>query len=172
MRNRNKGRNKGKDYTMVAIVVAIIFLSVLGSRSPSRVKGFGLTQSQTSTPPPVNDLGLTPDGSTTLKIVNSIPHPMVFQIQAKDGIDAKFRLKPCDTCKIYSSNSEIPPDVYDRGMTETIVVTPGKNFVNWAYPGGDIAPIQAYWELKPGHKYSVCMVMNLAQGRSNWDSTK
>jgi hypothetical protein len=174
MRNRNKGRNKGKDYTLPAAIAIIILLSVLGSRSPSRVRGFGGfgIQAQTSTAPPVNDMGPTPDGSTTLKIVNSIPHPMAFQIQAKDGIDTKIRLKPCPTCKIYSSRAEIPSDVYERGTTETIAVTPGKNFVNWTYQGGDIAPIQAYWEFKPGHRYSVCVIMDLSEGRSNWDSTK
>jgi hypothetical protein len=166
-------RKKSNDYTMPAALVILLILWALGSRSPSSFKQLGTTQVQASTDrSPVDDIGATEDGSTTLEVVNLIPYPMSFKASAKGVSDKKIRLKPCETCKIYSSPGEIPSDIHARGTRETIVVMPGRNFVGWSHDGGNISPMQAYWELKPGRKYSASVLMDLSQGRLNWDSTK
>jgi hypothetical protein len=167
-----KTRKKGKDYTLPIALVICLILVALGSRSPGSFKGVNNTQIQTTSAAPVDDIGPTSDGSTTLTIVNSIPYPMTFRISAKGGINKKIQLQTCETCKIYSGPSDIPADVYARGIKETIVVSPGKNFVDWSHQGGNISPIQAYWELKPGRKYSICTIMDMTRGRSDWNTAK
>ena len=167
-----RSRKKGKDYTQPTAVIICLILVALGSRSPASFKHVSNTQIQTASAPPVDDLGPTLDGSTTLTIVNSIPHPMTFRISAKGGINKKIQLKPCETCKIYSGPSDIPANIYARGTKETIVVSPGKNFVDWSHQGGNISSIQAYWELKPGRQYSICTIMDMTRGRSDWDTAK
>jgi hypothetical protein len=166
-------RKKSNDYTMPAALVILLILWALGSRSPSSFKQLGSTQIQASTDrSPVDDMGPTEDGSTTLEIVNLIPYPMSFKVSAKGVGDKKIRLKSCETCKIYSGQGEIPSDLHSRGTRETIAVMPGRNFVSWSHDGGNISPMQAYWEFKQGHKYSSSVLMDLSQGRSNWDSVK
>lgn len=161
-----RNRNKGKDYTLPATIVILAILGLLGSRSPSSFKQSNPAQIQT-TAQILDDSGPTADGSTVVQVVNSIPHPMVFKANSQET-----RLAACPTCKIYRNKSEIPSDIYDRGTKVTIVMKPGKNMVHWYHQGGNIAEIHAEWNLKPGRKYSVCMSMDLSEGRSNWDDSK
>jgi hypothetical protein len=167
-----KNHRKGRDYTLPVALFLILVLTALGSRSPNSFQGSYSTQVESYGVPPIADIGPTDNGSTVLVVVNSIPHPMNFRILVKGGTERKISLAACATCKIYSSPSEIPPDIYDRGTKTSFTVSPGRNFADWHYPGANISHIQAYWDLKPGRKYSVSAVMDLTSKRSDWNSTK
>ena len=111
-------------------------------------------------------------GSTSLEVANSIPYPMRFRISAKGKIDKNITLEACAKCKIYKGPSEIPENIRSFSPKQSITISPGRNFVIWSYDGGNISTTQAYWDLKQGHKYSIGPVMDMTQGRSNWDSVK
>jgi hypothetical protein len=163
---------KGKDYTRPITIILLLVLAVLGSRSPMLFRGYILTQTESSKELPVQDMGPTEDGSTSLEVANSIPYPMRFRISAKGGIDKNIKLDACSNCRIYRGSSEIPENIRSFSPKQLITVSPGRNFIIWSYDGGNISAIQAYWELKQGHKYSIGPVMDMTQGRSNWDSVK
>jgi hypothetical protein len=163
-------RKKSNDYTMPLSVIGIIVLAAIGSRSPSSFKvGPSHQASESSTIPPFQDDGPTTDGSTTLTISNAIPSPLVFKV-LKKGSDRELELNSCQGCKIYKNNSEIPPNVCKLGESKTIAVVPGKSRVHWYYKGAQIGETIADWNLSPGRKYSLCLVMNMSGGRLNWDS--
>lgn len=160
-------RNKGKDYTLPAAIAIVAILALIGSRSPSSFKPVNTTQAQKNDVQVIDDIGPTSDGSTVVQVVNSIPRPMVFKANGKET-----RIDACSTCKIYKNSGEVPTDIYDRGTKAAIVVAPGKNLVHWYHQGGNISEIYAQWNLKPGRKYSVAMILDLSEGRSNWDTSK
>lgn len=163
-------RKKSNDYTSHAILVILLLLSIFGNRSPSyqtplpRVQKF-----EDYAIPPFQDDGPSTDGLTTLTVTNAIPHLMVFTLQ-QDKQKKEARLEPCQSCKIYAYSAEIPKDICKSGTSQTIAVQPGDNYVQWSYPGAPIGAIKANWTFAPGRKYSMCPVMDLSKGRTNWDS--
>lgn len=163
-------RKKSNDYTLPIIVVILIVLSVLGSRSPNAFKPLPSYQIRDdSTSPAFQDDGPSVDGSTTLTVINAVPHPLVFAFQQEKQKKQSI-LEPCQNCKIYNTNREIPNDICKSGTVTTIDVQPGMNPVYWYYKNANIGETRANWNLSPGRRYSICLVMNLSKGRTDWDS--
>lgn len=178
MRNNNKNdrlrifvhRKKSNDYTLHVTVVILIVLGLLGSRSPNAFKSLPSYQMRDdSTTPAFQDDGPSVDGTTILTVTNAVPHPLVFAVQQKKQ-KKESTIEPCQNCRIYNTDREIPNDVCKSGTATTIAVQPGENHVHWYYQNANIGEINANWNLPPGRKYSICLVMNLSKGRSNWDS--
>lgn len=119
--------------------------------------------------PALQDNGPTPDGTTSLTVVNAVPRPFVFAIQ-QEKQKQDFELDSCQNCKIYANSSEVPENVCKLGTTTTIAATPGDNKVYWHYKNVSINPISANWKISPGRRYSICIIMDLSKGRTNWDS--
>ena len=163
-------RKKFKDYTMPVALVILLVLGILGTRSPNAFKPLPPSQLRDdSITPAFEDNGPSTDSTTTLTVINSIPHPLIFKI-GQGSQKKELRLKPCQNCKIYSVASEIPKDICKSGTVGAIAVYPGKNHANWYYENAPIGEIQANWNLPAGHKYSICLVMDLSKGRTDWDS--
>lgn len=118
---------------------------------------------------PLHDDGPSSDGTTTITVTNAVPRPLVFAIkQPKKNQD--FELNSCQNCKIYANSSEVPKNVCEQGTTTTIDANPGENKVYWYYKNARINPINATWKIEPGRKYSICIIMDLSKGRSDWDN--
>ena len=163
-------RKKSTDYTRPVTLVILLVLAIAGSRSPNAFKPLPSTQLRDdSIAPAFQDDGPSTDGMTTLMVTNSIPHPLVFMIQ-QNNEKKETRLGACQSCKIYTVSSEIPKDICKSGTKQTIAVQPGKNYAHWYHQTDQIGEIKANWNLPAGHKYSICLVMNLSKGRTDWDS--
>ena len=162
----NSRNHKGKGYigliSLIAIVLTLGYLQSLTRTSFQSLKTSGIEA------PILQDDGPTDDGSTSLKITNSIPNLMVFTMTQGKAEAKNTVLKSCPQCKIYAISSDIPKNVCTLGTTETFVVRPGSHDVRWSHPGANISNIAATWTVKPGRKYSVCVVMDLSRGRSDW----
>ena len=161
-------RRKSNDYTAQILLAILALLGFLGTRSPNGFKPMPPSQIRDTFTPPLQDDGPSTDGITTLMVTNGIPHPLVFKIGQNDR-GKEIRLDSCQNCKIYTAATEIPPDICKFGTTQTIAVTPGQNQVYWHYNGGNIGDINATWKISPNRKYSVCIVMDLSRGRTDWD---
>lgn len=125
------------------------------------------TDRPTVAAPILQDLGPTGDGATKLKLTNSIPHSMVFTMKQENQEKKGLILKPCPDCKIYTGS--IPKDACERGTTETFSVDPGEHRIRGSWENATISDIAATWQLAPGRKYGLCIVMDLTKGRNNWD---
>ena len=119
--------------------------------------------------PALQDNGPTPDGTTSLTVVNAVPRPFVFAIQ-QGKQKQNFKLDSCQNCKIYATSSEVPENVCKLGTTTTIAATPGDNRVYWYYKNISTKSVSANWKISPGRRYSICIIMDLSKGRTNWDS--
>ena len=162
-------RKKSNDYTTPVLVIILIVLGIAGSRSsnsfqlipPSQIRDDSLS-------PAFQDDGPSTDGITTLTVTNAIPHPLSFRVRNRST--RKIRLNPCQGCKIYAVSNEIPENICKSGPTQTIAVHPGKNNVRWDYQNANIGSVDAEWNLLPGRKYSICLVLDLSKTRRDWDS--
>lgn len=119
--------------------------------------------------PALQDNGPTPDGTTSLTVINAVPRPFVFAIQ-QEKQKQNFEMDSCQNCKIYANSSEVPENVCKLGTTTTIAAAPGDNRVYWYYKNASINPISANWKISPGRRYSICIIVDLSKGRANWDS--
>ena len=160
---------KRNDYTAQLVLVILALLGLLGTRSPNGFKPMSPGQIRDTFTPPLQDDGPSTDGITTLTVTNSIPHPLVLRLR-QNSQGREMRLDPCQGCRVYAAAAEIPSNICKSGTTQTIAVTPGQNQVYWHYKSGNIGDINATWNLSTGRKYSVCLVMDLSRGRTDWDS--
>lgn len=179
-------RPKGNDYTaLITGLFILIFIAVLPSLSKHSFKPLKTetkkqddravisseTKQESDRPtvkaPVLQDLGPTDDGSTKLKLTNSIPYPMVFTMRQDKQEKKGIVLNPCPDCKIY--NGSVPENICDRGTTEIFNIQPGEHHIRGSWENAQIADIAAIWKLESGRKYGLCILMDLAEGRNDWD---
>jgi hypothetical protein len=179
-------RRKGNNYTvLISGLGAMIALAALPSLVKTSFKPLKTEKSQeislgrnssqskqksdrpTVDAPILQNMGPTGDGSTKIELTNSIPHTMVFTMKQEKQEKKGIILKPCPECKIYTGS--VPENACDRGTTETFSVEPGEHLIRGSWENADIADIAATWKLAQGRKYGLCIVMDLAEGRNDWD---
>ena len=184
--NRRPFTQKGNDYTaLITGILGIIVLSVLPSLSrhsftllktePKKQDDRAVASSETKQEsdrttvkaPILQDLGPTDDGSTKLKLTNSIPHPMVFTMKQDNQEKKGIVLKPCPDCKIY--NGSVPENICASGTTETFDIQPGEHRIRGSWENAQIADIAATWKIQSGRKYGLCILMDLSEGEKDWD---
>ena len=117
----------------------------------------------------LQDNGPSSDGTTTIELTNAVPSPFVFAIQ-QEKQKQELELASCKDCKLYANSTEVPENVCKLGTTTTIAATPGENRVHWYYKIASINPVNATWKISPGRKYSICIIVDLSKGRTDWDS--
>ena len=177
----NKHRNRkaiDKNYVneeakraIVGIVLILGFIVNISNNGIDEFRTLPTYQrTDNSLVPVLHDYGPSSDGKTTITVTNSVPRPLVFAIKHKKQ-NQDFELASCQSCKLYANSSEIPKNVCELGNDNTIDVPPGENQVYWYYKNTTkINPINATWKISPGHQYSTCIIMDLSEGRANWDS--
>jgi hypothetical protein len=171
MNRKRKQASKqiSKQTQSVITSIAFIFIFIINI-SNNGFRPLPTYQMPDNSPAPaLQDDGPTPDGTTSLTVVNAVPRPFVFAIK-QERQKQDFELDSCQNCKIYANSSEVPKDVCKLGTTTTIAATPGDNRVYWHYKNASINPISANWKISPGRRYSICIIMDLSKGRANWDS--
>lgn len=117
----------------------------------------------------LQDNGPSADGQTTIKVTNAVPSPFVFAIK-QEKQKQEFELASCQDCKLYANSTEVPENVCKLGTTTTIAATPGQNQVRWYYKTVSINAVNATWKISPGRQYSICIIVDLSKGRTDWDS--
>lgn len=165
-------------FASISLILAVARSCSLSSLPPLRREAVEAATLTTSNPkqrkerhtveaPVLQDMGETDDGSTKIQLTSSIPHEMTFTMQQDNAEKKGAILKPCPDCEIYTGN--VPEDACDRGTQDLFSVAPGEHRIRGSWTNANISDIAATWKLKPGRKYSLCLVLDTTRGKSDWD---